>query len=208
MKRKQVTTFTFGPAKARFPKLDQPYYYDNTLRKSVPDPQGKNKGSALTVELIMPEAEAAPMIAQIKQLAKDADLDIDEVKNWPFSKEKDQATKKPTGNVIFKLKKYATNRQGLVNTVTFVDSKMRVLPRGFRLTSGSTVKVNGYFQVYSELGGGVTLRLDSVQVLNLVERDANLSGFEAIEDGYEFVEDEGGNEYGGAEEGVLDNADF
>jgi hypothetical protein len=212
--KKKVTTFVVGPATARYPKLDQPYYYDKALKKSVADPAGKNKGSALTVELVMSEQDAAPLITKIREVAEEAGLDLDEVKNWPYSKEKDKETKKPTGNIIFKLKKYATAKDGSVNRVTFVDGKMRILPKDFRLTSGSIIKANGYFAVFTELGGGVSMRLDSAQVLKLVEREANLSGFGAVEDGYEFeaddYEEEDGKSQNGSEdnEGASDNPDF
>lgn len=212
--KKKITNFVVGPATARFPKLDQPYYYDKALKKSVADPTGSNKGSALTVELVMSEQDAAPLIAQIRGVAEEAGLDLDEVKNWPYSKEKDKDTKKPTGNIVFKLKKHGTTRDGAVNRVTFVDGKMHILPKGFRLTSGSTVRANGYYAVFSELGGGVSMRLDSVQVLKLVQREANLAGFGAVEDGYEFdasdYEEEGVNTQNGAENdtSAAESADF
>jgi hypothetical protein len=205
----KVTTFVVGPATARFPKLDQPYYYDNKLKKSVADPKGENKGSSLSVDLIMAEQDAAPLIKKIKDAAVEKGLDLDEVKNWPFSKEKDKDTKKPTGNIVFKLKKYALARDGSVNTVNFVDAKLNPLEKGFRLTSGSQIKANGYLQVYSELGGGVSLRLDSIQVLKLVERQANLSGFAVEDDGFGAA-DEGEGSYGGEEAhtDASDNTDF
>lgn len=193
--KKKVTNFVLGPATARFPKLDQPYYFDNKAKKSIPDPTGQVQGSALSTELIMTEQAAAPYIEAIKRVAEGFGLDVDDVKNWPFSKEKDKETKKPTGNVIFKLKKHATLKDGSVNRVVFVDSKLKPLPRGFRLTSGSTVVVNGYYRPYSELGGGVSMRLDSVQVLKYAERQSNLEGFAAVEDGFsaEDVEIENNN---------------
>lgn len=180
----KVTTFVVGPATARFPKLDQPYYYDNKAKKSFPDPTGQKQGSNLSTDLVMSEQDAAPLIAKIKKVAEEAGLDLDEVKNWPFSKEKDRETKKPTGNIVFKLKKYALAKDGSVNRVIFVDSKLQPLPKGFRLTSGSTVMANGYLAPFKELGGGVSMRLDSIQVLKFAERSANLSGFAAVEDGY------------------------
>jgi hypothetical protein len=209
--KKKVTNFVIGPATARFPKLDQPYYYDKAAKKSVADPSGQNKTSALTVELVMSEQDAAPVIAQVRAVAEEAGLDLDEVKNWPYSKEKDKDTKKPTGNIIFKLKKYALARDGSLNRVTFVDGKLKMLPKDFRLTSGSSIKANGYFQTFSELGGGVSMRLDSVQVLHLVERQANLSGFGAVDDGYEFEADEEEDvKSRNAEDnsGASDNPDF
>lgn len=211
--KKKITNFVIGPATARYPKLDQPYYYDKALKKSVADPTGANKGSSLTVDLVMSEQDAASLITQIRGVAEEAGLDLDEVKNWPYSKEKDKETKKATGNIIFKLKKYATSRDGTINRVTFVDGKMRIMPKGFRLTSGSIIKANGYYQTFSELGGGISMRLDSIQVLNLVEREANLSGFGAVDDGYEYEateEEDAKSPYGGEEgnKGTSDNPDF
>lgn len=183
-KKNKVTGFVMGPATARYPKLDQPYYFDNKAKKSIPDPTGQHEGSALSTELVMTEEAAAPIINQIKKVADEFGLDVEEVKNWPFQKEKDKETKKPTGNVVFKLKKHATLKDGSVNRVMFVDSKLKPLPKGFRLTSGSTVVVNGYYRPYKELGGGVSMRLDSVQVIKYAERQSNLDGFAAIEDGF------------------------
>lgn len=184
--KKKITRFVIGPATARFPKLDQPYYFDNKAKKSFPDPTGQKQGAALTVEIVMPEDQAAPIIAQCKKIADEAGLDLDEVKNWPFSKEKDRETKKPTGNIVFKLKKYALAKDGTVNKVLFVDGKLNPIPSGFRLTSGSTIKVNGYFAPFKEVGGGVSLRLDSVQVLKFVERAGSTAGFEAEDDGFSY----------------------
>lgn len=183
-KKREITKFVIGPGTARYAKLDQPYYFDKKAKKSVADPTGKQHGSALTVEVVMSEEAAAPIIAKCKDVAEAAGLDLDEVKNWPFSKEKDKDTKKPTGNIVFKLKKYALNKEGTPNKVLFVDSKLKPIPRGFRLTSGSTIRVNGYFSPFEELGGGVSLRLDSVQVLKYVERSGSTDGFTAEDDGY------------------------
>lgn len=191
--KKKVTRFVIGPATARFPKLDQPYYFDNKAKKSFPDPTGQRPGANLSVELVMPEDQAAPLIAQCKAVAEEAGLDLDEVKNWPFSKEKDKDTKKPTGNIVLKLKKYALARDGSVNRVTFVDGKLNPMPSGFRLTSGSTIRVNGYYAPFKEVGGGVSLRLDSVQVLKLVERSSSMDGFAVEEDAFTYEDNDKNN---------------
>jgi len=184
-KKTARTTFVISGT-ARYPKLDQPYYYDKAAKKSFPDPTGQTKGCEYQTEIVMTEQEAAPHIAKLKAFAEDFGLDTEEVKNWPFSKEKDKETKKPTGNVVFKVKGYATNRDGSLNRIIMVDSKLSPLPKSFRLTSGSTIAVNGYLNPFKELGGGVSLRLNSVQVLKYVEREVNLDGFAAVEDGFTF----------------------
>lgn len=207
MSTKQKTVrFVMGPATARYPKLDQPYYYDQPTKRSVPDPTGKAKGSALSTEVVMAEQDAAPFIEKIRKVAEDFGLDLDEVKNWPYSKEKDKETKKATGNVIFKFKKYATTRDGSVNTVLFVDSQVKPL-KNFRLTSGSTIKVNGYFAPFKEVGGGVTLRLDSVQVLAYAERAGSTEGFAAEDDGYTADEEVNNTEFEIAETKQASNED-
>lgn len=184
--KKKITKFVLGPATVRFPKLDQPYYYDNAAKKSFPDPTGQRPGASLSTDLLMSEQDAAPFIEKIKAVAEEAGLDLDDVKQWPFSKEKDKETKKPTGNIVFKLKKYATDRAGNVNRVLFVDAKVKPLPAGFRITSGSTVKANGYFTAFKELGGGVSMRLDSIQVLSYAERGGSTDGFAAEDEGFTY----------------------
>ena len=190
MSTKQKRTSFVITGAARYPKLDQPYYYDKAAKKSFPDPTGQIKGAEYQTEIVMTEQEAAPYIAKLKAFAEDFGLDIEEVKNWPFSKEKDKETKKPTGNVIFKLKGYATNRDGSLNRIIMVDSKLRPLPKNFRLTSGSTIVCNGYLNPFKEVGGGVSMRLGSVQVVKYVEREMNLEGFAAVEDGFTFEGEE------------------
>lgn len=197
-------TFVIGGT-ARYPKLDQPYYYDKAAKKSFPDPTGQTKGAEYSTEIVMTEQEAAPHIAKIKKFAEDFGLDLEEVKNWPFSKEKDKETKKPTGNVIFKLKGYATNRDGSLNRIIMVDSKLKPLPKSFRLTSGSTIVANGYLNPFKELGGGVSMRLNNVQVIKYVEREINLDGFEALDDGFVFEAEETTTETTVAETGEAAN---
>mgnify|MGYP003117676412 CR=1 FL=1 len=71
---------------------------------------------------------------------------------------------------------------------TQYDAKVKELPEEFQLTTGSLINIAVVGVPYSgSMGAGVSLRLKSVQVLKLAEKQ-NVSPFEAT-DGFTFGDD-------------------
>lgn len=165
---------------ASYPKLDQPYSYSNQLKRSVPDPDGH-----FELNVILTPDKFEPFKDWVVAVAKAEGLDVDEVKQWPWKKEKDRDTGKPTGNWIIKLKKHGKSKSGSPNRVVIFDSKGNRIPSDVKLGSGSVVRANGFANVFTALGGGVSLRLDNVQVSKLVSPEGR--GFSAVEEEDAFV---------------------
>ena len=175
---------------ARYPKIHAPYVYIKADNKSVIDWE---KGK-FQLEVVMTEAAAQPYIDEVKAAAEDAGLDLDEVKNWPYKVEKDKETKKKTGNVIFKATQYGMGQDGQKRKIPLFDSKAQPVKSDFRLTGGSTVVMAVRTNAFEQLGGGVNLYLDGVQILKHVPYEGGNPGFTAEEDGdFEAEGDEGSN---------------
>jgi hypothetical protein len=177
MANKPAQKFFLPDGQAVYPKTDRPYKYDKAAKRSVPDPDGMYK-----LEVALDAADAEPVIEQLKAFAKAEGLKS--VKNWPWKEEVDKDTDEPTGRVIFKTKQYGKTREGATKRVLHADGAGRPLPKTFKLTSGSTVSVQVRPKTFKELGGGVKLSLEAIQVLRYVEYDNN--PFKAREDA-EFV---------------------
>lgn len=177
---------------ARYPKIHAPYVYDQATKRSVINWE---KGK-FQLEVTMTEDEAAPLISAIKDTASEAGLDLDEVKNWPFKAEKDKETKKKTGNVIFKATQYGMSKDGQKRKIPLFDAKATPIKSDFRLTGGSTVKMAVRTNVFEQLGGGVSLYLDGVQILKYVPYEGGNPGFSAEEDAdFEYEGDSESNSF-------------
>lgn len=188
-KPKAVTMKIRGTA--RYPKIHAPYVYVKADKKSVIDWE---KGK-FQLEVVMPEADAQKYIETVKAAAEDAGLDLDEVKNWPFKIDKDKETKKKTGNVIFKATQYGMSKEGQKRKIPLFDAKAQPIPSNFRLTGGSTVVMAVRTNAFEQLGGGVNLYLDGVQILKHIPYEGANPGFTAEDDGdfaYEGDEESNG----------------
>lgn len=111
-------------------------------------------------------------------------------KKLPFKKETDKDTSKPTGNFIWQFKQNATftkdNGEVIKFSVTIIDAKTK--PISANPWGGSVVKVRftgKAFGMPSTEVYGVSLRPNTVQVLELVEGGSgSVDGFDE-EEGYE-----------------------
>jgi hypothetical protein len=170
---------------ARYPKLHIPFRYDKKLNKSVED----WKGGKFQIEVIAPEDDATTkaMVASIQEAAASEGLKAKMVKNWPFKPELDKETDEETGNLIFNFKMYGQSKDGSKRRVPLFDAKNNPLPKDFRVTSGSEVIVLGAANPFKELGGGVSLYLNGVQVIKYVPFVAGNPGFEAVDDGFTYT---------------------
>lgn len=214
-KKKFKATQTVHPAGvAVHPKLDQPYYFDEKQKKSFPDPKAEHPRSDLNITVAYDEADAAPLIKAIKDYAVEQGFDLEDVKNWPFKKEKDKETGKPTGRILFKWKQYAKTMDGDVNNVPHYDAKLNKLPKGFKITGGSIVRPKGRILAF-DVGAqnGVRLLLEAIQVIERRVFEADASGFDAT-DGYTAEttasnEDQGEPDYAAKPEvAASDETDF
>lgn len=168
---------------AVWPKLDKPTRYDKKQKKRVIDEEeGK-----FEVELALEGEDAEKFQKKIKDFAVEQGLKLKSVKNWPWRDELEKETEEPTGRVLFKFKQYATNKDGSTKRIPlWLANGKSTYPKGTKLTSGSTIKISGYGSTYTELGGGVSLFVNSVQVIKMVEYEARNPGF-----GNEDDDDEG-----------------
>jgi hypothetical protein len=171
---------------ASYPKLHIPFFYDKKLEKSV---ESWSKGK-FQIDVIVDPSDAAyvAMKDAIRADAIAAGLEEDEVKYWPWKAQKDKATKKKTGKEIVSLKMYGQTKEGQKRRVPLYDAKNNPLPKDFRLTSGSEIIVLGAANPFKELGGGVSLLLNGVQVVKYIPFVAGNPGFEELgeEDGFEY----------------------
>ena len=178
----KYTNFVSPRGTAKYPKTDQPYSFNQKLNKSMPDPDGQYE-----LAVVMDAETAAPFVKLVQQAIKESGIDPT---NLPFKKVVDKDTKKPTGEVEFKFKAYGKDANGKPQRLKFFDAKAKPMPTNFPLTSGSSVKVEGWVSV-AKLGARLNIR--GIQVLKYVEQ---ASGFTAEEDEDAFSY-EGGNEESG-----------
>lgn len=172
MSKVKSITFVSPRGVAKYPRLDQPYSYSRTLKRSVPDPQ---KGS-YEVTLIMSQADAKPLIDKIQQAIAQSGIDPE---NIPYKDGEEE------GTVEVKFKGYGQDRDGNLQRVRMVDSKNTPIRQKLDVRSGSVMRINGWITVTEK---GVRLNMRDVQLLKLVEQAVV---FEPEEDGFNVSEYEG-----------------
>lgn len=186
---------------ARYPKTSTPYRYDKAQKKSVVDlEKGKYQ-----LEVIVPVDEAEKFIEQIKNFAVEGGLKLKNVKNWPFKDDVDDDDNE-TGFVIFKASNHATSKDGSKRTIAHFDAKAKPLGKDFKLTGGSTVIMACRPSTFKELGGGVTMYLDGVQVIKYVPYEAANPGFTSQE-GYGSDDDDDDGDEDSGFKGQTDDDD-
>lgn len=174
---------------AKYPKLTQPFSWNQSENRSVPDPDGQYE-----MTLLMTAEDASVLKKKVDEASSLAGI---KPKSVPFKKEMDKDTEKETGLIEVKFKAYGKKKDGSVNRVAMFDAKKAMLPTDFVLTSGSVVKASGYISV-AKLGARLNLR--AIQVIDYVEPVAD-NPFEE-EDG--FVN----NENNGSHNEEADEGDY
>lgn len=128
--------------------------------------------------IVIPKAEAAPLIEQIKEIVKE-EFPAKFQAKLPY-KEDDE------GNVVFKAK--SEYQPAIIDAR---GKKIEKLPSGLRIRGGSTIRIAGAYNVYDK---GVSMWLNQVQILELV---ADNLAFGADESGSfsadDFEDDENSN---------------
>jgi len=120
------------------------------------------------------EKETIDFVAQLEALFKEINGANAKVAKhgWPFAEELDK-NDSPTGLYQFRFKRNETTRRGqLVSPPTVIDAKRNVWPAGTLIGNGSLVKVafSPWGWTGRRSGGmGLSLNLEAVQVLSLVE---------------------------------------
>jgi hypothetical protein len=173
----------------------------NAMWAKVFEPDTKfDPNGIYTINLQMPEEDAAEMCEQLEQLAQERFNQ--EVKRKPALKNTlsmstpinpvyDRETGDATGDVEFKFKLKAkiNTKAGDVyeQKVAVFDAKRKPIDGGVNIGNGSTVKVAFEpipYMMSATKTVGVSLRLKAVQVIDLVEYSNSASIFDE-EDGYE-----------------------
>jgi hypothetical protein len=170
MNKAKYVNFVTPRGVAKYPKLDQPYVWDQGANRSVPSADGQYE-----TLLLLPEDQAKVLVKSIKDAIEQSGITPTHV---PYKKEVDKETKKPTGMIEFKFKAYGKSKDGSKNVLKFFDAKAKPAP-GLKLTSGSEIKIDGYVSV-AKMGARLNIR--QIQVLSLVETPSSF----AAEEGFEY----------------------
>lgn len=115
-------------------------------------------------QLVLSKEAAAPLIEQLKNIAKE-EFPAKFQAKMPFKEDED-------GNVVFKAK--SEYQPAIIDSR---GKKIEKLPPGLRIRGGSVIRIAGAYNVYDK---GISMWLNQVQILELVED--NLA-FGADEDG-------------------------
>ena len=181
-----MTQIMINNVVAKYPKLNQPYRYDNEAGRSVACDHFE-QGAAYSLDFSGLDKEQATAIykaskAAYDEFAKGNKKAPKEMKNFPIAEDID------SGEITGKTKKAAAYSGERTPLVMQFDAKNKLLPDDFELTTGSKINICVKIVPYSTgMNNGVTFRLVAVQVLELAERQA-YSPFAAVDDGYSFEE--------------------
>lgn len=202
MAKKDPLTSPAG--RALYPKLTEP------------DTKFKPEGE-YSVKLLLTEAEAAPILKLCEDMQEQAALDevkaqaekgkkikAEKIKraDLPVKPYEDPESGEETGEYVVTFKKKASGvsrktGKSWSGKVALFDAKAKPIKGdNLQIWSGSVLKVSYSPEPFcTAIGAGVTLRLEAVQILELVsggQRDASGYGFGAEENGYshEAADDE------------------
>lgn len=182
---------------AAYPKTNKPVKYDQVAKRSVYDADGSYE-----ITIIMDADRAAKVEEKLRAFA--ADKGLRKPKNMPLTEQVD-AEGNETGKWVLKAKQYGKNKDGSVKRILHVDGATRPLGKDFILTSGSEVNLDAYLTTYEQLGGGVRVNINAIQVIKYVEYEAT-STFQAEEGAW--TSDEGEEEHQFEAVGGEDPTDF
>ncbi len=196
-----------------------------------PDTQFNSDGD-FKVDLVLDKEEHADFLARIDELAEKAfDKAVKQLKkekkmaqakqlekHIPYEDIYDEETGEPTGQVKVKFKSKAKfkRKDGSVAhvEVALFDAQGKAInPKNISIYGGSIIKVNFTPNEFHATGlklAGISLRLNAVQIIELVSDGGNAGsfGFDKVDDGYSFDDDSAVTEEGEEEEGELEGTDF
>jgi len=166
---------------AMWPKLDRPYRFDKVENRSVPcDPLAD--GAEYLVEVEFGDK------AQAKALKAYIDDVFDTFAKSPEGKGAEQGNKAywSDDHGVFHAKtKLKANYNGeATRKPLVVDSNNKPVPDDFKLTSGSTINIAITGVPYKGMGGGVSLRIKAIQVVELAEGPEAIVPFDEVDGGF------------------------
>ena len=172
----------FRRVELQYPRLKDTYRYNAQAKKSEPCAQNVTN-AAWSAGMKMPKAVAKDFFTQMKAHYESC---RERQKTRPeFSKVFGMKKDDENGTVTFHAKKKGVTTSGKANNPpTVIDSMMNPLAEHkLEFWSGSigTVKVRMFPTEDKDGVGGISLLLDTVQVLKAVYGSANLDGFEEEE---------------------------
>ena len=170
-----------------YPRLNQPYRFDNGERRSVPCNWDADSASYDT-SFIMDKEEALNLSRVCKEAYNNA-VAMDTKNKWPEKPKRMPAktVKQEDGSVQYIGKCKINSKYGpdKVNPPKQVDAKRNKLPEDFRLTTGSKANIAVTVVPYNTgvENYGVSLRIRAIQVLELAAEKVSNDPFE-VQDGY------------------------
>ena len=141
-----------------------------------------NAEGVFKTSMVLSEDAAKPLMAMCEEVYV-AEYGAAKLKkaNMPWDEEAD-ANGNPTGNIVFKFK---SKRQPKL-----YDSKGKVIAKVLKVASGTTAKIATALNPYSTgINTGVSLYLNDIQILELVEFGGGAGGMFKAEEGFDFVDD-------------------
>lgn len=166
--KKKFLKFVTPAGTGQYPKLDKAYTWNDSLQRSVPDPDGER-----STKLVVPNKDAQDFLKLIKTAIKDSGI---KPKHLPYKDEVKDDEK--TGNVVFTLKAYGKDRDGNDNRLKFFDTEGNQVKSNINVTGGSILRLLGYISV-SKMS--CRLNIKEVQIIELAERESE--GFDAYAGG-------------------------
>tara|TARA_R100000951_G_C2651226_1_gene184475 strand:- start:3258 stop:4526 length:1269 start_codon:yes stop_codon:yes gene_type:complete len=172
------TTYLLKNVTARYPRLDQPYRFDNKAGangQTVPC-DAMEDGAKYEMEFVMDEGQAKKLYSAMATAYKGA-----KDKSWPAKLEM-PFKKQEDGSFIGKCNlKAAYNGRATGGPAQF-DADNKRMDADFQLTTGSTINVALELVPYKMSSCGVSLRLRGVQVIDYAPMQV-ASPFE-VEEGF------------------------
>ena len=166
---------------AMWPKLDRPYRFDKAENRSVPcDPLADGAEYEVEVEF-GDKAQAVALKAYIDEVF-DAFVKLPEGKGAVQGNKAYWSDDHGVFHVKTKLK--ASYNGEATKKPLVVDSNKQPVADDFKLTSGSTINIAFTGVPYKGMGGGVSLRIRAIQVIELAEGPAQIVPFDEVSGGY------------------------
>lgn len=128
-------------------------------------------------QIVLSKEAAAPLIEQIKGIVKD-EFPAKFVAKVPYKEDDD-------GNVVFKAK--SEYQPALIDAR---GKKLEKVPSGLRIRGGSVIRIAGAYNVYDK---GISMWLNQVQILELVEDNVAFGADEGSFSADAFGDDEESN---------------
>jgi len=169
---------------ALYPKINQPYKFDEKLNRSMPC-NALDDGASYSITFRMDEPTAKSLYK-----AMQASYQANKKEKWGDKLERQGLfTREDEGTYLYKANlKGAYNKQKTLPPLQ-VDSKGSRLPEDFLLTTNSTVNIAVTFNPYKGYGKeSVNLRLKGVQVVKYIPLE-DKNPFGVVEDGFTMEND-------------------